>query len=159
MTCGVGGADAKRWRQGGVMTKGKVFAHRRAFCSSSPSLPQAFRASHCSPWCKFEFSSLVFKALCGLHRRCYKLCLRFNGWPQLTTPVLSPLRPSRLPWLQLPQTAGWAGGEGSRDTPTVSSLLGFTHAVPSFWNAHPPVYGNPTLPSSFKGSAQKALSP
>lgn len=84
------------------MTKAKVSAHQRAFCSSPPSLPQAFSAPHCSLQHKSALSRLASEA-CVVCTGCVVSCVTASVCG-LRLPVQCCLPQS----LQSPQ-AGWGG--------------------------------------------------
>lgn len=139
------------------MVKAEAFAHQKAFCSLSPSLPHAFQGSSLLPVAQGQiFQSGVQGLLCAVYTG-----YTINGASTVMCGLNLPLR-GCLPQVQTSQAAvvsDCRGGGGGRDAPTVSSLLGFAQAGSLSWKALPPSSWDsyPDLP--FKDSAQRARPP
>lgn len=114
--------------------------------SFPPPCPPGLLTSLCSTHSGFPvWHSRPF--MCGLHWVCYQGRLHCDVWPQLTTQCCLP---------RVPQTSQAAGPQTPPWFPPSLVLL-MLFPLPGM--LFPPVYGNPTPHSSFKGSAQKAHSP
>ena len=155
-TRGAGGVGAKSWHQGGVMTKAKVFAHKKAFCSLSPSLPHAFKGSSLFLVAQVQIFQPGVQGLpCAVYTG-----HTVNGASTLMCDLKGPLQcylPSVPPDVPGPQ---WPHCLGLRRH-TYGFLPCWLYSVwfPLPGMLSPPAYGNPAPHSSCKSFAQNAHSP